>query len=108
MRPTPTRILFLLLSLASLVAAGNFTRCLEDFREDPDAIGGVDARGHPTSPAKAVGLTYKTCTALCGRRAESFNWGEFAQLFSTWLLPWLALTTQLPFCSKHYDDLISG
>jgi hypothetical protein len=109
MHPIPTRILFLLLCLSSLVAAANFTQCLEDFKNDPDATGGVDSRGHPTSPAEAVGFTYKTCTARCGTSAEIFNWREFAQLFSSWLLPWLALISQLPFGSGNYaDDFLSG
>ena len=109
MHPIPTRILLAVISFSSLVAAANFTHCLEEFRNDPNAIGGVDARGLPTSPALAVGLTYKTCTERCGSDAESFNWRQFAQLFSSWLLPWLALISQLPFGSGNYrDDFISG
>jgi len=110
MRPIPTRILFLVLFFVSLVAAANFTQCLEDFQKEPDTIdGGVDSRGHLTTPAKAVGLTYQTCKARCGGSAESFNWREFAQLFSSWLLPWLALISQLPFGSGNYaDDFVSG
>ena len=107
MRQGPTRILFLLLFF-SLAGAVNFTQCLEDFRDNPEAIGGVDSQGHPTSSAVAVGLTYKACKALCGGGAESFDWRDFAQLFSTWLLPWLALISQLPFSSENYDNFISG
>jgi hypothetical protein len=109
MHPIPIRILFLLLCLSSLVAAANFTQCLEDFRNDPDATGGVDSQGHPANPAEAVGLTYKTCTARCGTGSETFSWRMFAQLFSSWLLPWLALISQLPFGSGNYaDDFVSG
>jgi hypothetical protein len=109
MHPIPTRILFLLLCFFSLVGAVNFTECLEKFRNDPNATGGVDSQGHPTSPAEAVGLTYKTCTARCGTGSETFNWRTFAQLFSSWLLPWLALISQLPFGSGNYaDDFVSG
>jgi len=110
MHPIPTRILFLLLFFSSLVAAANFTQCLEDFRKNvPSTIGGVDSRGNPTSPAQALGLTYETCTALCGLESESFKWRGFAQIFSSWLLPWLAFTSQLPFGSGDYiDDFFSG
>jgi len=110
MHPIPTRILLLLLFFSSLVAAANFTQCLEDFRNnDPTTIGGVDSRGHATSPAAAVGLTYETCRVRCGSEAESFRWKEFAQLFSSWLLPWLALISQLPYGSGNYaDDFVSG
>lgn len=110
MRPIPTRILFVLLLSASLVAAANFTQCLIDFQKEADTtIGGVDSKGHQTTPAKAVGLTYNTCTARCGGSAESFDWRQFAQLFSSWLLPWLALISQIPFGSGNYaDDFVSG
>jgi len=83
---------------------------LEDFRKEPNTTGGgVDFKGHQTTPAKAVGLTYETCKTRCGGNAESFNWREFAQLFSSWLLPWLALISQLPFGSGNYaDDFVSG
>jgi len=110
MRPTPTRIIFLLLFSVSLVAAANFTQCLEDFQKEPDTTdGGVDFRGGLTTPAKAVGLAYQTCKARCGGYPESFDWREFAQLFSSWLLPWLALISQLPFGSGNYaDDFVSG
>ena len=109
MHPTPIRILFLLLLFSSLVAAANFTQCLDDFKNDPGAVGGVDSRGHPTSSAEAVGLTYETCKARCGKSAEIFSWREFAQLFSAWLLPWLALISQLPYGSSSYrDDFISS
>ena len=107
----PPRILFLFLFFSSLVAASNFTQCLVDFQNNtnPNAVGGVDSKGQSTSPAEAAGLTYETCTALCGPGAESFNWREFAQLFSSWLLPWLALISQLPFGSgDRADDFISG
>ena len=105
MRPIPTRILLLLLFFVSLVAAANFAQCLEEFQKEPDTTGGgVDSRGHPTTPAKAVGLTYRTCKTRCGGSAESFNWREFAQLFSWWILPWLALVGQLPFSSGNYKD----
>ena len=110
MRPVPTRTLFLLLSFSSLVAAANFTDCLDKFRNgDPNAVGGVDSHGHPTTPATATGLTYGTCKANCGTSAESFDWRQFAQLFASWLLPWLALISQLPFGSGNYaDDFASG
>lgn len=106
MCPVSTRIVFFLLFCSSLVAAANFTQCLEDFRNDPNATGGVDYRGRPTSPAQAAGFTYKTCTARCGRDAEAFKWREFAH---SWLPPWVALISQLPFGSgNHLDDFVSS
>ena len=111
MNPIPTRTLLLLLFFPSLVVAANFTQCLEDFRKNfgPWATGGVNSRGQPVSPAEAVGFTYRTCTELCGTDAGEFVWGDFARSFSSWLLPWLALLSQLPFGSSNYvDDFVSG
>jgi hypothetical protein len=109
MRPASARTLLLLLFFSSLAAATNFTDCLDKFRNDPTATGGVDYKGRPTSPANAVGFEYKTCKHLCGWESESFDWGRFAQLFSSWLLPWLSLLSQLPFGSGNYlDDFLSG
>ena len=109
MHPILIRILLLLVFSSSLVAAANFTQCLQDFVNDPNAVGGVDSKGQPTSPAEAAGLTYEACTARCGTGPEAFNWRTFAQLFSAWLLPWLALISQLPFGSEsNVSDFISG
>jgi len=106
MSPVPTRVVLLLLLFSSLVTAANFTQCLKDFRNDPNATGGVNYRGRPTSPAQAAGFTYKTCTARCGRDSEAFMWREFAH---SWLPPWVALISQLPFGSgNHLDDFISS
>ena len=109
MNEISTRTLLFLLFFSSLVVATNYTQCLEDFNKNSSAIGGVDAWGHPTSPAAAVGLTYKTCTERCGSSPVPFSWRDFSQLFSAWILPWLALITQLPFGSKNYlDDFVSS
>ena len=110
MRPILTHIPLLLLAPSLVVAAANFTQCMYDFQSNPHAIGGVDSRGRLTaSPADAVGLTFVACEEYCGRAAETFNFGEFAKLFSSWLLPWLALISELPFGSGNYqDDFISG
>ena len=109
MKATSARALLLLLFFSPLVAAVNFTQCLDDFRQNSSAICGVDSQGRPVSPAAAVGLTYQTCAARCGTGSESFNWRTFAQLFAAWLLPWLALLSQLPFGSAEYvDDFVSS
>ena len=109
MNQISARILLLLFFFPSLAVATNFGQCLEDLRNDPDAVGGVDSWGNPTSPAAAVGFTYKTCTERCGSSPVPFSWEDFSQLFPSWLLPWLALISQLPFGSGNYlDDFASS
>lgn len=104
--------LLVLLSVVVSVAASktNFTACLTTFRASGNATGGTDYFGRPVKdPQDAVGLTYDQCKSLCGTDQEPFNWSVFSQQFSAWLLPWLALVSQLPFGSEsRLDNLISG
>jgi len=56
----------------------------------------------------AVGITYSLCIKACGSDQEPFNWTIFSQQFSAWLLPWLALVSQLPFgANDKLDNLES-
>ena len=106
MNPISARTLLLLLSSVSLVvAATDFANCLADFK-NTNQTGGVDFHGHNVSAADAVGLTYETCKKRCGTTAESFSWAQFAGLFASWLLPWFALLSQLPFGSGNIGDSI--
>ena len=110
MNPIPARNLLLLLSSVSLVTATtNFTQCLEIFKTNPNATGGVDFNGRDVSAADAVGLKYETCKQLCGATVEILSWREFVLLFSSWQLPWLALASHLPTGSEnHIDNFASG
>jgi hypothetical protein len=61
--------------------------------------GKTDNHGNPLSPStsNATAITYDLCVSQCGAGQEPFQWTVFSQQFSSWLLPWLALTSQLPF-----------
>ena len=109
-RPSIIKPLTLLPLLFLSVAATNFTQCLIDFQASNATSGGVDTNGaHVSNPRDAVGLTYETCKAECGTGPELFEWSIFSQQFSAWLLPWLALVSQLPFgAGNRLDNLISG
>jgi hypothetical protein len=104
----------LLASLSILVSVvtseSNFTQCLDTFRANGNATGGTDYFGRPVNDSRdAVALTYDECKSLCGTDQEPFNWFVFSQQFSAWLLPWLALSSQLPFgAESRLDNLISG
>ena len=108
----PGRISFVVLSLffVSVASQANFTKCLETFKANGNATGGTDWSGRPVNDSKrAVALTYETCCSLCGSGQEAFDWSVFSQQFSAWLLPWLALVSQLPFgAESRLDNLISG
>lgn len=97
------------LFFAPLAAATNYTQCLVDFRNGNDTQNGTDYRGDRVDPKSAVGMTYAACRDRCGVGREPFNWSIFSQQFSAWLLPWLALVSQLPFgAESRLDNLISG
>ena len=100
----------LLLFFVSGAVSGTFPECLARFKELNITGGGVDYNGRPvTNPQDAVGLTYPACLQYCGSGQESFSWTVFSQQFSAWLLPWLALVSQLPFgAESRIDNLISG
>jgi len=91
-------------------AATNYTQCLIDFKASNTTVGGINSNGMPaTDPEDVIGLTYGACTSWCGTEQESFDWSVFSQQFSAWLLPWLALVSQLPFgAGNRLDNLISG
>lgn len=61
-----------------------------------------------SSPSEATALSYTGCTEYCGPGPAPFSWTVFAQEYSAWLLPYLALLSQLPFGAQHrLDNLMS-
>ena len=89
------------------VAGTNFQVCLANVQNGTFGVGvdvgGTDNRGYPVDVYNATGLTYSLCVHACGGGQEPFQWSIFSQQFSAWLLPWLALVSQLPFGT--YDML---
>jgi len=63
-------------------------------------VGGTNNHGHPVNVSLATAVTYSLCVQACGAVQEPFEWTSFSQQFSSWLLPWLALVSQLPFGSS--------
>ncbi|KAF7324974.1 hypothetical protein MKEN_00539800 [Mycena kentingensis (nom. inval.)] len=60
-------------------------------------IGGTDNFGRPVNASEATALSYELCIVACGSGPEAFVWKNFSEQFSAWLLPYLALMSQLPF-----------
>ncbi|KAJ7720292.1 hypothetical protein DFH07DRAFT_308663 [Mycena maculata] len=99
-----------LCAMFPVVLAVNFDTCLQQVRNgDWGPTGGTDNAGHPVSNiSEATAITYDLCLVACGASSEPFNWSIFSQQFSAWLLPYLALVSQLPFgANNRLDNLVS-
>ncbi|CAK5262027.1 unnamed protein product [Mycena citricolor] len=98
-------------SAAPLVFANvNFDTCLADIHQGLwGDTGGTDNYGNPVSNiSQATAITYGLCIKACGAGSEPFDWNIFSQQFSAWLLPYLALISQLPFgAQSRLDNLVS-
>jgi hypothetical protein len=96
---------------ASANARTNFTGCLLAIRNGshgPNPKGALDNHGNSVNATYATALSYELCASACGTGPEPFSWSVFSSQFSAWLLPWLALVSQLPFGSQYKaDDLMS-
>jgi len=53
---------------------------------------------------EATALSYTGCHKHCGGGQEPFSWTVFSQEYSAWLLPYLALLSQLPFGARRRSD----
>lgn len=104
----------LLMHAVPRVAGLNFTQCIFDIMANAnsthDLAGLLDGNGNPVSNASdATSISYSLCTSVCGTSREPFQWPVFAQDFSAWLLPNLALISQLPFGAQYrLDNLMSA
>ena len=52
----------------------------------------------------AAVIPYSFCVWACGSAVARFRWSYFFQQFSTWLLPWFALASQLPYGGRFNRD----
>lgn len=103
---SPVFIIFIIycLSFAKVEALVlvDFGQCEEavntSYFNDP-TIGYLrDEHGNPTSNISTTwGITYLACLNICTAGQSFIEWNVFSPQFATWLLPWLALTAQLPF-----------
>src|SRR6267154_4162996 len=108
--------LLLLVQVVGKVAASetNFNACLNNIVDNATATGNLtgllDGNGHPVSnPNDATSISYSMCTSWCGTGQEPFQWSVFSQEFSAWLLPNLALISQLPVGAQYrLDNLMSA
>ncbi|KAJ7062012.1 hypothetical protein C8F01DRAFT_122403 [Mycena amicta] len=101
--------LLLLFLATAVLATVNFETCLQQVRNgDWGLVGGTDNHGRPVPVSEATAITYDLCVVACGTGPEPFVWSNFSQQFSAWLLPYLALMSQLPFGARsRLDNLMS-
>ncbi|KAI9573150.1 hypothetical protein HD554DRAFT_1150584 [Boletus coccyginus] len=58
---------------------------------------------------EATALSYTGCEEYCGGGQQPFDWNTFSQQYAAWLLPYLALLSQLPFgARRRMDNLMSA
>ncbi|KAG8820240.1 hypothetical protein FRC17_010214, partial [Serendipita sp. 399] len=105
--------------LVSKNLKANFTQCILNIRNEsliypPNnplnyTLHLFDLDGRATSDrSTAISADYATCKAHCGTSYGEFQWSLFSQQFTGWLLPFLALTAQLPYESDGtWHDLMS-
>ncbi|KAJ7198844.1 hypothetical protein GGX14DRAFT_373664 [Mycena pura] len=102
--------LLFLLEAALVLASVDFDVCLQQVRDGNwGLIGATDNNGRQvTNLSEATAITYDLCVVACGSGPVPFDWNIFSQQFSAWLLPYLALVSQLPFGAKsRLDNLVS-
>jgi hypothetical protein len=97
---------------SNTLAVVDFKQCFQNIVQTntTDQTGGVDSVGHSVANiSNAMGITYERCVEWCGSGPESFDFPSFSRKFTAWLLPWLALISQLPFNGSNdtVDDVLS-
>ena len=102
-------LLLLVHAVKQVAAATNFTQCLNSLVDNAsatnDLTGLLNSVGQPvTNATDATAISYSLCVSACGSANESLQWSEFSQEFSAWLLPFLALISQLPFGAQYRLD----
>jgi hypothetical protein len=96
-----------------IVAGLDWTQCFLDIKASANVtnnlVGLLDGNGHPVSNiADATAISYSLCTSACGS-GRNFQWPVLSQDFSSWLLPYLALISQLPFgADDRLDSVMSA
>ena len=102
--PAASILLIFLLPVLPIGAA-HWNQCLSNIRNatwrDSRGIssGGTDNNGRPTPLTNlTTAVTYDLCKTACGSGpSPSASWLTSLDQFGSWLLPWLALISQLPF-----------
>lgn len=88
----------------------NYTDCESMFLSGQyGTTGAVDQNGNPVLFLNETrGLQYVECLKICGGGFETEDLTSVSGQLSGWLLPWLALTAQLPFQTRdQWQDIFT-
>ncbi|ESK91581.1 hypothetical protein Moror_2499 [Moniliophthora roreri MCA 2997] len=117
MKSTLLLISFISLSTNAVIASTNFSLCLAEIIQNNNNTSSpwfnklLDHNGVPVplnDTSRGKSISYKTCVDACGHGQERFQWSTFSQEFSAWLLPYLALLSQLPFGAQDKLENLSS
>ncbi|KAF9233600.1 hypothetical protein BU15DRAFT_79950 [Melanogaster broomeanus] len=108
-------LVILLIYFPSYSGAVNFKQCLADVQilanqtSDTSSLRFNNGSKVPVSSIfDATAITVGACYSQCGSGQQPFEWSVFSEEFAAWLLPYLALISQLPFGAKNLlDNLVS-
>ncbi|KAJ6474232.1 hypothetical protein C8R45DRAFT_1160437 [Mycena sanguinolenta] len=103
------RTVALVVLLVSSPAAADCLAAFNNLRATGVQLDGwMNNHGQPVNVANATAMSYALCVKTCGRGPHFRPWDVFSQSFSTWLLPFLALVSQLPFgANNRLDNFMS-
>jgi hypothetical protein len=111
MRPHILSVILLILIFTNYSNADNFTQCLIDvqlFANETQDTSGLRFNNGSQVPVQSIfnatAITIDACYSQCGTGQEPFDWQTFSQDFGAWLLPYLALISQLPFGARYQTD----
>ncbi|KAF8835809.1 hypothetical protein BDN67DRAFT_974877 [Paxillus ammoniavirescens] len=110
-RPHILSVILLVLVLIDYSSAVNFSQCLIDiqlFANETQDTSGLRFNNGSQVPVQSIfnatAITIDACYSQCGTGQEPFDWQTFSQDFGAWLLPYLALISQLPFGARYQTD----
>ena len=108
-------LFWILPATSSLSASFNHSACAERayqvYSNNPKQLSLYDQHGRPTTTlADAWGISYSSCKVLCGTsdNFDDYSWNFLSQGIGSWLIPWLALSAQLPFETKNKTTNIAA
>ena len=90
----PIGLLTILATCTLVVHAVKINECGTRLKEAQDTAWNAT---HSSIPPPPLQLSYEQCLVECGEGLGDISWSVFAQSVTTWFIPWIALSFQIPF-----------